>query len=134
MEKPLFYTDAKLYLIDIQIGDAFSKIRELQDYITYLEKSKPKPKRYRTRDGQDVEMITEEGRGEYPKIGYIGNNEIVTLWSENNEYNLLKQSRVVDSDKDLIEIPEPSTSLSIAIEQVKEQARIEGLKVTVIVE
>lgn len=37
-------------------------------------------KKYQTRDGRPVELVTTNGRGKWPVMGYIGANEFFTAW------------------------------------------------------
>lgn len=39
-------------------------------------------KKYRTRDGRPVEVISLAGRTPYPTIGYIGDEPSLTIWTE----------------------------------------------------
>jgi hypothetical protein len=38
-------------------------------------------KKYRTRGGKSVELISNKGRGNYPTIGYIDKNLFITSWT-----------------------------------------------------
>ena len=45
-------------------------------------------KKYRTRDGRPVELITTSARGAWPVIGYIGDSEGLRRWShDGTNYN-----------------------------------------------
>ena len=62
-------------------------------------------KKYRTRDGRPVELITTSGRGARPVIGYIGGEEQASLWSINGAYGYLHTGVHVH---DLVEVkPNP---------------------------
>jgi hypothetical protein len=56
-------------------------------------------KKYQTRDGDPVEFITDKGRGEYPIIGYIGDNDTVDVWTQDGKF-----SPSLDHARDLIEV------------------------------
>lgn len=50
-----------------------------------LEKAK-KTMTAQTRSGEPVEIITTEGRGNYPIVGYIGDEVETQAWRENGKY------------------------------------------------
>lgn len=58
----------------------------------------------KTRDGREVEIISDKGRGGKPLHGYIVNSEIIMCWSIEGKYYL-----GVTSDNDLIQEPEKKT-------------------------
>lgn len=39
-----------------------------------------------TRDGQKVNLITTEGREEYPLVGYVGDGIIPTAWTKEGKW------------------------------------------------
>lgn len=43
-------------------------------------------KKYKTRDGRPVELISDKGRGEYVFIGYIGDDNSPSTWQENGSF------------------------------------------------
>ena len=57
-------------------------------------------KKYRTRDGRPVELITTRGRDKWPVMGYIGDEDQVSLWSidgSNNSYSRLNVFDLVEA-------------------------------------
>jgi hypothetical protein len=64
------------------------------------EDDQPKVKRYETKGGEPVELITENGRGVYAKIGYVGNSNSLKAWTKDNFYYATNE----ESRFDLIEI------------------------------
>lgn len=61
-----------------------------------------------TRDGRPVEIITTKGRGPKPIIGYIGNNERTESWDSNGNAQI--KWGIVQTQSDLINVPEPKSS------------------------
>lgn len=56
-------------------------------------------KKYRTRAGRPVELLTTNARGERPVIGYIGDSEDLVRWSldgTNNSYSYLEAFDLVE--------------------------------------
>lgn len=56
-------------------------------------------KKYQTRDGKDVELITVEGRKPFPVVGYIGDRHCPVLWSDDG---FSREDYVMN----LVEVPE----------------------------
>lgn len=54
-----------------------------------------------TRDGRSVTLVTTEGRGEYPVIGYIDGNDHVQVFTASGKY----YSYGSESDSDLQNVP-----------------------------
>lgn len=62
-------------------------------------------KKYRTRNGRPVRLISDQGRQPYPFLGYVGDDFVPCAWSEEGRrmsYEL-RPSRL--HDHDLIEAP-----------------------------
>jgi hypothetical protein len=57
-------------------------------------------KKYRTRDGEPVELITTEGRGDYSVLGYVGNGSNLFSWDENGYFRLEQDG----DSRDLVEV------------------------------
>jgi hypothetical protein len=58
-------------------------------------------KKYRTKNGKDVELISDKGRGDYPIIGYFEGREALATWTQDGRYILAG-----NSCSDLIEVKE----------------------------
>lgn len=59
-------------------------------------------KKYKTRNGLPFYPVTDQGRGQYPIIGYIGDGESVKVWTRYGKY-----SQAVDGHQyDLVEVKE----------------------------
>lgn len=63
-----------------------------------LDPTKP----LQTRDGRKVSLITTEGRGDYPLVGYVGEEDTPTSWTKEGEW----RKRGGNFPIDLINIPE----------------------------
>lgn len=62
-------------------------------------------KKYRTRGGRDVTLLTTSGRGGWPIVGYITENgDLPEAWSATGQYY-----EDTKSDLDLVEVVEPVT-------------------------
>ena len=44
-----------------------------------------------TRSGLPVTIITTKGRGEYPVIGYVGSNKMLSMWNAQGEILFFRQ-------------------------------------------
>ena len=60
-------------------------------------------KKYKTRNGHEVTLVTTEGRGPYPVIGYIGMGVLSTCWNKAGKAPW-------SSDLDLVEVKEVKTA------------------------
>lgn len=58
-------------------------------------------KKYQTRDGQPVELLTTRARGERPVMGYVGGQDQVSLWTLDGVYTHSHQATHV---YDLVEV------------------------------
>jgi hypothetical protein len=61
-------------------------------------------KKYRTRDGREVTLISDKGRGRGIFLGYIGSSNIINSWTARGYRELTEFCR---SDTDLVEVKEP---------------------------
>jgi len=83
------------------------------------------PQQYFTRSGKAVEMLTTNGRGVFPYVGYVeGDNDVFT-WYADGRYSINKK----DSPYDLM----LQDTIESKISQLKAKAKDLGLNVTVIV-
>jgi hypothetical protein len=58
-------------------------------------------KKYRTRNGKDVELISDKGRGDFPILGYFEGREALATWTQDGRYTLTG-----NTCSDLIEVKE----------------------------
>jgi len=58
-------------------------------------------KKYRTRDGREVTLISDKGRGDFPIVGYLKGREAPAIWTQDGRYTLAG-----DMCSDLIEVKE----------------------------
>lgn len=56
-------------------------------------------KKYRIRNGEDVEFISDAGRGTHPVVGYVGDQMDITYWTKEGNYFLDETSQF-----DLVEV------------------------------
>jgi hypothetical protein len=63
-------------------------------------------KKYQTRDGRPVEILSTNGRRGWSVIGYIGDNPTVRTWTSEGRIDVTPWTR---HDEDLIEIKEKKT-------------------------
>jgi hypothetical protein len=59
-------------------------------------------KKYKTRSGLDFHPISDKGRGEYPIIGFIGDDEDVKTWTNEGVFHIGNSSNRLD----LVEVKE----------------------------
>lgn len=60
-------------------------------------------KKYKTRNGQNVKLLSDKGRGQYPVLGYIGKRTTPSIWTLEGRYTISGNY----ADLDLIEVKEP---------------------------
>jgi len=53
-------------------------------------------KKYRTRDGRPVELLTTSARGAWPVIGHIGDSESLVRWSLDGTFCGTRLTRALD--------------------------------------
>lgn len=53
-------------------------------------------KKYRTRDGRPVELLTTSGRGKWPVMGYIGDSDHPSRWDIDGMNILCNSTKVLD--------------------------------------
>lgn len=59
-------------------------------------------KKYKTRSGLPFYPVTDQGRGQYPIFGYVGDSENVKMWTKYGKY-----TQVLDCHQyDLLEVKE----------------------------
>ena len=63
-------------------------------------------KKYKTKDGKDVILISDNGRGEYPIIGFIHDDEYVKTWTKDGVFNI----GVILNHLDIVEVKEKKVS------------------------
>jgi hypothetical protein len=63
-------------------------------------------KKYKTRDGIDVELISDKGRGEYPIIGFIHDDEYVKTWTKDGVFNI----GIILNHLDIVEVKEKKSA------------------------
>lgn len=59
-------------------------------------------KKYKTRSGLDFHPISDKGRGEYPIIGFIADNEDIQTWTKDGVFHIGNSSNHLD----LVEVKE----------------------------
>jgi hypothetical protein len=64
-------------------------------------------KKYKTREGLPVEIISVSGRGDFPILGYVAKGHTVNYWTATGRWH---STPGAENRKDLIEVPrEPIT-------------------------
>jgi len=82
------------------------------------EHEQPKVKRYETRSGLAVELLTDKGRGITPFVGYVDGRDALMTWYGNGSYS------ITESQFDLIEVTDQQPTqdperLAKIIEEIK---------------
>ena len=58
-------------------------------------------KKYRTKDGREVTLVSDKGRGDFPILGYFEGREALATWTQDGRYTLTG-----NTCSDLIEVKE----------------------------
>lgn len=71
-------------------------------------------KKYQTRDGRAVRLISNNGTPEYPIIGVIAGQPLPSSWSHSGHYTNPRSAEELQHDWDLVPVPEKVTMYAAA--------------------